>query len=111
MIETAVFAQYLHRDHNFLRYASWERNGVGGEVDLIQLSQNFQEARWALEVKWSDTAKPSKLKYFMNKNKIEKGIITSKTVFQDGQDLLIVPNSIYAYVVGKNALDVLDEEI
>lgn len=41
----------------------------------------------------------------MRKNKIEKGIITSKTVFKDGYDLLIVPNSVYAYVVGKNALE------
>lgn len=105
LVETAVFAQYLHREHNFLRYANWKRNGKEGEVDLIQLSPNFQKSLWALEVKWSDTPKVDKLKYFMTKNKIQKGVITSKTTFKDGEDLLIVPNSIYAYVVGKNALD------
>lgn len=106
LVETAVFTQYLHREHNFLRYASWKRNGREGEVDLIQLSPNFQKAHWALEVKWSDSPKVDKLKYFMTKNKIRKGVITSKTTFKDGEDLLIVPNSIYAYVVGKNALDI-----
>ena len=106
LVETAVFAQYLHREHNFLRYANWKRNGKEGEVDLIQLSPNFQKAYWGLEVKWSDSPKVDKLKYFMAKNKIQKGVITSKTTFKDGEDLLIVPNSIYAYVVGKNALDI-----
>lgn len=105
LVETAIFAQYLHRNYHFLRYASWKRNGIEGEVDLIQLSPNFQKAFWALEVKWSDSPRVDKLKYFMKKNKIEKGIITSKTKFIDGLDLLIVPNSIYAYVVGKTALD------
>lgn len=109
LVETAVFAQYLHREHNFLRYANWKRNENEGEVDLVQLSPNFQRAYWALEVKWSDSPKSTKLKYFMHKNKIQKGIITSKTIFKDENDLLIVPNSIYAYVVGKNALDSLDE--
>lgn len=104
LVETAVFAQYLHREHTFLRYANWKRNGKEGEVDLIQLSKNFQHAQWALEVKWSDAVEAGKLKSFMKKNKIAKGIITSKTKFSDGEDLLIVPNSLYAYVVGKNAL-------
>ena len=105
LVETAVFAQYLHREHNFLRYANWKRNGKEGEVDLIQLSPNFQKTYWALEVKWSDTPKVEKLKYFMKKNAIAKGIVTSKTKFKNGEDLLIVPNSVYAYVVGKNALE------
>jgi len=107
LVETAVFTQYLHREHRFLRYANWKRNGNEGEVDLIQLSPNFQKAHWALEVKWSNSPKVDKLKFFIAKNKIQKGVITSKTTFKDGDDLLIVPNSIYAYVVGKNALDIL----
>jgi len=105
LVETAIFAQYPHYEHNYLRYANWKRNGVEGEVDLIQLSPNFQKAFWALEVKWSDSPKVKKLKYFMEKNKIEKGIITSKTRFIDGLDLLIVPNAVYAYWVGKKALE------
>ena len=105
LVETAVFAQYLHREHQYLRYASWNRNGKAGEVDLIQLSPNFRKAYRALEVKWSDSLKSDKLKHFMLKNSIQKGIITSKRTFNDSDDLLVVPNSIYAYVVGKNALD------
>lgn len=110
LVETAVFAQYLHREHDFLRYASWKKGKDEGEVDLIQLSRNFKKTHWALEVKWSDSPKADKLKYFMKTNNIEKGIITSKTIFKDNSDLLIVPNSIYAYVVSKNALDNLYDE-
>jgi len=104
LVETAVFAQYLHREHNYLRYANWKRNGREGEVDLVELDATFQKVRWALEVKWSDTAKADKLKFFMYKNGIEKGVITSKTKFEDTKNLLTVPSSVYAYVVGKNAL-------
>ena len=111
LVETAVYAQYLHREHEFLRYANWKIGKEEGEVDLIQVSNNYQEVHWAVEVKWSDSPKAGKLKKFMLKNNLTKGVITSKTKFEDYEDLLIVPNSIYAYVVSKNALDKLDEEI
>jgi hypothetical protein len=111
LVETAVYAQYLHREHEYLRYANWKIGKEEGEVDLIEVGKNFQEVHWAVEVKWSDSPKAGKLKYFMAKNGLHKGIVTSKTKFEDYKDLLIVPNSIYAYVVSKNALDKLDEEI
>lgn len=111
LVETAVYAQYLHREHEYLRYANWKIGKEEGEVDLIQVGKNFQKVQWAVEVKWSDHPKAGKLKYFMAKNGLNKGILTSKTKFEDYEDLLIVPNSIYAYVVSKNALDKLDEEI
>lgn len=111
LVETAVYAQYLHRDHEYLRYASWKKSGYEGEVDLVQISTNFQKVHWALEVKWSDNPKSGKLEYFMRKNGLQKGVITSKTKFKDSKDLLVVPNSIYAYVVSKNALDKLAEEL
>ena len=111
LVETAVFAQFLHREHEYLRYANWKKGKDEGEVDLIQISKNFQEVQWAVEVKWSDNPKAGKLKQFMSRNKLAKGVITTKTRFEDHEDLLIVPNSIYAYVVSKNALSKLDEEI
>ena len=111
LVETAVYAQYLHREHEYLRYANWKIGKEEGEVDLIQVGKNFQKVQWAVEVKWSDHPKAGKLKYFMAKNGRNKGILTSKTKFEGDEDLLIVPNSIYAYVVSKNALDKLDEEI
>ncbi len=105
LVETAVFAQYLHREHNYLRYANWKIKGQEGEVDLIELNKTFQKVNWALEVKWSDSVRSKKLEYFMSKNKVDKGIITSKTKFEDTEKLLIIPNSIFAYVVGKNAIE------
>lgn len=105
LVETTIYAQYLHREHEFLRYASWKSATSEGEVDLIQISTNFQKVHWALEVKWSDRQRSDKLFYFMDKNNLNKGIITSKTIFQDSPRLLVIPNSIYAYTVGKNTLD------
>ena len=110
LVETAVYAQHLHRENAFLRYAHWKIGKDEGEVDLIQVSRNFQDVQWAVEVKWSDSPNAGKLKHFMAKNKLEKGIVTSKTKFEDNEDLLIVPNSIYAYVVGKNALSKLEAD-
>ncbi len=103
LVETTVFAQYLQEDYQYLRYANWKRNGREGEVDIVKISPNYQKVEWALEVKWSDSAKFDKLKFFMKKNKIAKGVLTSKTKFVDGVDLLIIPNSVYAYSVGKSA--------
>ncbi|MEM9338177.1 MAG: ATP-binding protein [Bacteroidota bacterium] len=111
LVETAVYAQYVHRAHAFLRYANWKTGKEEGEVDLIEVSNNFQEVKWAVEVKWSDHPKAGKLKKFMVKNRLQKAVITSKTVFKDYDDLLVIPNSIYAYAISKNALDKLDEEI
>ncbi|MEE9373918.1 MAG: ATP-binding protein [Saprospiraceae bacterium] len=110
LVETAVYAQYLHRENLYLRYASWKKGAYEGEVDLIQLSTNFLEVKWALEVKWSDSFKVNKLKYFMKKNNLDKGIITSKTKFESTENLLIVPNSLYAYVVGKNVWTIGDRD-
>lgn len=110
LVETAVFVQYLHREHEYLRYANWKSGKNEGEVDIIQLNKHFQGVQWALEVKWSDNVKAGKLKTFMEKNDLAKGVITSKTKFEDHDDLLIVPASIYAYTVSKNALDRLDTE-
>lgn len=105
LVETAVFAQYPHREHGYLRYANWKSKGQEGEVDLIELSRTFQKVNWTLEVKWSDNIRSRKLEYFMTKNNVEKGIITSKTKFEDTEKLLVVPSSVFAYLVGKNAME------
>jgi len=103
LVETAIFAQFSHNDYSYLRYASWKKNGNEGEVDLIRLTPNFQKANWAIEVKWSDSPQVDKLKFFMKKNKLKKGVITSKTKFVEGQDLLIIPSAVFAYSIGKEA--------
>lgn len=103
LVETAVFSQYLHRDHDSLRYANWKKPNKGGEVDLIQLDRTLQKPIWALEVKWSDKPKKGKLAYFIKRNKLDTGFIASKTSFHQGEDFFIAPCSIFAYAVGKNA--------
>ncbi|MEL7221305.1 MAG: ATP-binding protein [Bacteroidota bacterium] len=109
LVETGIYAQFLQTNFDLLRYANWKTGREQGEVDLIQIDRAFQKVNWAVEIKWSDNPNYRKLKYFMSKNGLEKGIITSKTRFEDHDDLLITPSSIYAYVVSKNILDGLDE--
>ena len=105
LVETAIFDQYLHRDFSSLRYARWEKPKPGGEVDLIQLSSSRQKPIWALEIKWSDSLKTKSLEYFVKKNELNTGFITSKTKYDPRGEYFIAPSSVYAYAVGKNALD------
>lgn len=51
MVETAIFAQWLH-DRKNIYYARWGGK-KGGKVDLIQLDA-AQRVSWVTEVKWSD---------------------------------------------------------
>ena len=103
LVETAVFAQYLHRDHDSLRYANWKKPNKGGEVDLIQLNKTLQKPIWALEVKWSNRPKKDKLAYFIKKNKLDVGFIASKALTHQEETFFIAPCSIFAYTVGQNA--------
>ncbi len=111
LVETTLFAQEFYEGHNYLRYANWKSGSNEGEVDLIELKRNFQGVARAVEVKWSDNPKTSPLKYFMGKNNLSKGVITSKTKFEISENLLVIPSSLYAYTRGKNSLDKPDEEL
>ncbi len=109
MVETAIFAQWMHRDWFTPWYARWNK----GEVDMVGLGETLKPI-WALEIKWSDRYfnKPKELKSlikFCAENKILNPIVT--TINKEGKkeigDLNIqyIPSSSYAYTVGKNTLD------
>jgi predicted AAA+ superfamily ATPase len=108
MVETAIFAQWLHREWFTPYYARWDK----GEVDMIGLNKNLKPS-WALEIKWSDRFynKPGELKSllsFCQKNKLGSAMIT--TIEKEGVvsfneiDLDFVPAATYAYAVGNNTL-------
>ncbi len=109
IVETAVLAQWMHRETLDLKYARWRKGRREGEVDLIQLSEKNFKPLWAVEIKWSNRyfSKPGDLKsliYFCNRNKLDKTLVT--TIDQQGvkelDDLKItfIPASVYAYNVG-----------
>ncbi|TRX48307.1 ATP-binding protein [Fulvivirga sp. M361] len=110
MVETAIFAQWMHRDWFTPWYARWNN----GEVDMVGLSDSSLKPVWALEIKWSNRyhEKPNELKSlykFCVENKLNHPIVTTidKEGEQDYQGLNIqfLPSSAYAYTVGRNTLN------
>ena len=109
MVETAVFAQWMHRDWFTPYYARWQ----SGEVDMVGLGDSTLKPAWALEIKWTDRyfKKPSGLKSlykFCVENALDSPIIT--TITEEGivpfkeLSFQFFPASAYAYTVGRITL-------
>ncbi len=110
VVETAVIAQWMHRDWFTPVYARWNR----GEVDMVGLGAKNHKPVWALEVKWSnryfnDPSKLSALLWFCTKNDLDSAMVTTidgdGIVDYRGVKLYFVPSAMYAYVVGANTLN------
>lgn len=110
MVETAVFAQWMHRDWFTPWYARWPQ----GEVDMVGLSDSTLKPIWALEIKWSNRyfEKPSELKSlhkFCTENNLNRPIVTSinkeGTVKYKEKSFQFMPASAYAYTIGKRTLE------
>lgn len=110
MVETAVFAQWMHRDWFTPWYARWPQ----GEVDMVGLSDSTLKPIWALEIKWSNRyfEKPSELKSlhkFCTENNLDRPIVTS--INKEGivkykeKSFQFMPAAAYAYTVGKRTLE------
>jgi len=110
MVETAIYAQWMHRGRFTPWYARWQN----GEVDMVNLSRAKFKPVWALEIKWSNRyfEKPERLKSllkFSEENTLKNVLVTSidkegtKTV--GPTDLHFFPAATYAYTVGKNTLE------
>lgn len=110
MVETAIFAQWMHRDWFTPWYARW----AGGEVDMVGIDEKKLKPRWALEIKWSNRfyEAPGELKsllQFCQKNDLRSALVT--TLDREGSITLqnialhFVPASVYAYVVAHNTLE------
>jgi len=109
MVETAIYAQWMHRDWFTPWFARWDR----GEVDMVGISDKNLKPVWALEIKWSNRfwRNPKELKSlasFCKVNKLDRAIITTidkegvKEV--DGIRFQFFPAASYAYTVGANTL-------
>lgn len=110
MVETAIYAQWMHREWFTPFYARWSN----GEVDMVGLDEKKLKPQWALEIKWSNRfyEEPGELKsllQFCENNKLNSALITTIDIEgireQKGIQLNFVPASIYAYVVGNNTLE------
>lgn len=110
LVETAVFAQWMHRDWFTPWYSRWSQ----GEVDMVGLSDSTLKPIWALEIKWSNRyfEKPSELKSlykFCTENNLDSPIVTSISkegiVKYKDKSFQFIPASAYAYTVGRRTLE------
>lgn len=110
LVETAIYAQWMHRDWFNPYYAHWGK----GEVDMVGVDDGSLKPVWALEIKWSNRyiEKPAELSSLIDfciKNKLSSALVTSIDVKTEqeyqGVRLQYVPCATYAYNVGKNTLD------
>lgn len=110
MVETAIFAQWMHRDWFTPWYARWK----DGEVDMVGIDEKKLKPQWALEIKWSNrfyeaAGELKSLVQFCQKNNLRSALVT--TLDKEGtiplQDITLhfVPASVYAYVVAYNTLE------
>lgn len=109
MVETAIYAQWLHRDWFTPYYARWQK----GEVDMVKLEEKGFTPQWAVEIKWSNHffEKPGELKpliQFLRENNLKSALVT--TIDKEGTKELgdlklhFMPASVYAYTVGRNTI-------
>lgn len=104
MVETAIYAQWLHRDWAEPYYANWAK----GEVDLVFLT-NELKPKYAVEIKWSnrpatDVKEIKSLIHFCKMHNLKSAIVTTidveSEVIIDGIRIHFVPSSTYALTVG-----------
>jgi len=109
MVETAIFAQWMHRDWFTPWYARWK----DGEVDMVGIDDKKMKPQWALEIKWSNRfiEAPGELKnliQFCQKNNLQSALVTTidktGTILLQDITLHFVPAAVYAYVVAFNTL-------
>ena len=113
MVETAVYAQWMHRDWFIPWYARWSIGKFHGEVDMVGLDDKKLKPAWALEIKWSNRyyEKPGELKsliQFCEKNLLCSALVTSidkeGIVKHNNIELIFIPTAMYAYMVGVNTI-------
>jgi len=114
MVETAIYAQWMHREWFTPWYASWKLGRSHGEVDMVGLDEKKLKPSWALEIKWTNRYfdNPGQLKsllHFCEKNMLKSAIVTSidkeGVINHNGLDLIFFPASMYAYTVGVNTIE------
>ncbi len=115
MVETAILAQWLHREQLHLTYARWKEGRGEGEVDLVLIDDKCFKPKWAVEIKWSNRYHQMpqdliSLISFCKANELTAAIVTTKDTIGtkplDELQFTFVPSAIYAYNTGANTLNI-----
>ena len=109
LVETAIFSQWFHSEHQRKYYARWK----DGEVDLVYLEPRMKP-KWAVEIKWSNRAweQPSEIEGFISycsHNHISKPTVTTRDKrgqkHRDHMTIDFIPAALYCYTVGRNIIE------
>ena len=115
MVETAILAQWMHREKLNLTYARWKEGRKEGEVDLVLIDDKHFKPQWVVEIKWSNRyyQMPQDLLSLMNfcrANQLGNAVITTKDITGaktiDEMKFTFISSAIYAYNVGANTLNI-----
>ncbi len=110
MVETTIFAQWMHREWFKPWYARWSN----GEVDLVGLDEKNLKPNWAVEIKWSNrfVEYPRDLKSllkFCQETGLRSALVTTidkQTVKKESDiEFHFFPSAAYAYTIGKRTLE------
>lgn len=113
MVETALYAQWMHSGQEQLHYARWKAGRTEGEVDMVKLHAGSQKPFWALEIKWSNryAERPEELKSllaFCRLNDMKSASVTTidkqTQIYHQGIELNYFPAALYAYAAGAETL-------
>jgi predicted AAA+ superfamily ATPase len=109
MVETAIFAQWMHREKMDLKYSRWKIGRTEGEVDMVSIDNKRFKPLWCVEIKWSNRyfEKPKELNslvYFATKNGLKAAVVTTIDILDnqtiDGLSITFLPAAVYAYNIG-----------
>lgn len=109
MVETAIYAQWMHEKNDSLRYARWKVGQTEGEVDMVAIDTLKQKATWCLEIKWSNRfiTRPIELKslfYFCELNNLNTATVTTidkdLSLMYNNVQLRFIPAAVYAFKIG-----------
>lgn len=116
LAETAVWAQWLHSAEvsRSLHYARWKSGRQDLEVDIISLDMRTQKPRFAVEIKWSDSAPGALnelrgLRELAHHNKLVRTpLVTTRTysgnATLEGLTLEFIPVALHCYTIARNLL-------
>lgn len=118
LAETALWSQWLHSASTIdsLHYARWKQGRRDSEVDLVAVDPRTQAPRFAVEVKWSDSAfdhwnELQGLRDFASRHKLQRNpLVTTLTKTGQGKDKVtrleidFVPTSLHCYTIARNLL-------
>lgn len=118
LAETAVWSQWLHDISTIqsLHYARWKQGRTDLEVDLVSIDLRTLKPRFAVEIKWSDSAYSDfselrGIREFAARHALTRcPLVTTLSTSGIGNDgtseIEFMPTSLHCYTIARNLLRV-----